>query len=143
MGKILAIDFGLKRTGLAITDDLKIIASGLDTVDSKRLMEYLKALVQKEKIECIVVGEPKRLDGSDTDITENVRLFKKALESAFPEIKIDLFDERFTSKMAFQAMIDGGLGKKQRQQKGMIDKVSATILLQSYLSEHRHSQQRS
>lgn len=135
MGKILAIDFGLKRTGLAITDDLKIIASGLDTVDSKQLMEHLKTIVRKEKIDCIVVGEPKRLDGSDTDITENVRLLKKALEKEFPETKIDLFDERFTSKMAFQAMIDGGLGKKQRQQKGMIDKVSATILLQSYLSE--------
>lgn len=135
MGKILGIDFGLKRTGLALTDELCIIASGLDTIDSPGLMEYLKRLVPQEKIETIVLGEPKQLDGSDTHISENVRLFRAALVAQFPQVNVVLFDERFTSKMAFQSMIDGGVKKKQRQQKGLIDKVSATILLQSYLQE--------
>lgn len=133
MGKIIAIDFGLKRTGLAITDESKIIAFGLETVDSKKLMEYLIAFFQKEKIEKIVLGEPKRLDGSDAHITQNVYLLKQALEKQFPEVPVILHDERFTSKMAFDAMIAGGLKKKQRQDKAMIDKVSATIILQEYL----------
>jgi putative Holliday junction resolvase len=133
MGKIIAIDFGLKRTGLAITDELKMIAFGLETVDSKNLMNYLITLFQKEKIEEIVLGEPKRLDGSDAHITQNVYLLKEALEKQFPAIPVILHDERFTSKMAFDAMIAGGLKKKQRQDKAMIDKVSATIILQEYL----------
>lgn len=135
MGKILAIDFGLKRTGLAITDERCIIASGLDTVDSTKLMEVLETIVRKEEVTTIVVGEPKRLNGEDTHITQNVYLLKEALQKKFPGVEVLLFDERFTSKMAFQTMVDGGLKKKQRQQKGLIDKVSATILLQSYLSE--------
>lgn len=135
MGKIIAIDFGLKRTGLAITDDLKIIAFGLETVDSKNLMNYLISLFQKEKIEKIILGEPKRLDGSDAHITQNVYLLKEALEKQFPNIPVILHDERFTSKMAFDAMIAGGLKKKQRQDKAMIDKVSATIILQEYLGK--------
>mgnify|MGYP000959707985 CR=1 FL=1 len=133
MGKIIAIDFGLKRTGLAITDELKMIAFGLETVESKNLMTYLKALFQKEKIEKIVLGEPKRLDGSDAHITQNVYLLKEALEKQFINVPVVLHDERFTSKMAFDAMIAGGLKKKQRQDKAMIDKVSATIILQEYL----------
>lgn len=135
MGKYLAIDFGLKRTGLAITDEMNIIASGLDTVDSVKLMDYLIALVPKEKVSRMVLGEPKRLNGEDAHITQNVYLLKEALEKQFPNIEVILIDERFTSKMAFQAMIDGGLKKKQRQQKGLIDKISATIILQSYLEE--------
>lgn len=133
MGKIIAIDFGLKRTGLAITDELKMIAFGLETVESKNLMTYLKTLFQKEKIEKIVLGEPKRLDGSDAHITQNVYLLKEALEKQFMNVPVVLHDERFTSKMAFDAMIAGGLKKKQRQDKAMIDKVSATIILQEYL----------
>ena len=135
MGKYLAIDFGLKRTGLALTDEMNIIASGLDTIDSVKLMDYLIALVPKEKVSRIVLGEPKRLNGEDSHITQNVYFLKEALEKQFPEVDVILMDERFTSKMAFQAMIDGGLKKKQRQEKGLIDKISATIILQSYLEE--------
>lgn len=134
MGKIIAIDFGLKRTGLAITDEMQIIAFGLETVESKNLMNYLITLFQKEKIDKIVLGEPKRLDGSDAHITQNVYLLKEALEKQFPTVPVILHDERFTSKMAFEAMIAGGLKKKQRQDKAMIDKVSATIILQSYMA---------
>ncbi len=135
MGKYLAIDFGLKRTGLALTDEMNIIASGLDTVDSVKLMDYLIVLIPKEKVSRIVLGEPKRLNGEDSHITQNVYLLKEALEKQFPEVDVILIDERFTSKMAFQVMIDGGLKKKQRQEKGLIDKISATIILQSYLEE--------
>lgn len=136
MGKIIAIDFGLKRTGLAITDESKLFAFGLETVDSKKLMDYLIELLKKEKIETIVLGEPKRLDGSDAHVTQNVYLLKEALEKQFPGVPVELHDERFTSKMAFDAMIAGGLKKKQRQDKGMIDKVSATIILQEFLGIH-------
>lgn len=132
-GKILALDFGLKRTGVAITDENKIIASGLTTIDSRELMTFLNNLVQKEKIEQIIVGLPKRLNNEDSHITSNVYLLKEALEKQFPLIPIELYDERFTSKMAFQTMIDIGLSKKQRQQKELIDEISATILLQSFL----------
>jgi len=135
MGKYLAIDFGLKRTGVAITDENNIIASGLDTIDSVKLMDFLIQIVPKENVSHIVLGEPKRLNGEDSHITQNVYLLKEALEKQFPALEIVLMDERFTSKMAFQAMIDGGLKKKQRQEKGLIDKISATIILQSYLEE--------
>lgn len=134
MGKIIAIDFGLKRTGLAITDELQIIATGLETVESRNLMNYLVALFQKEKIDTIVLGEPKRLDGTDAHITQNVYLLKEALEKQFPGIPVILHDERFTSKMAVEAMIAGGMKKKQRRDKAMIDKISATIILQSYMA---------
>ncbi len=134
MGKIIAIDFGLKRTGLAITDELQIIATGLETVESRNLMNYLIALFQKEKIDTIVLGEPKRLDGTDAHITQNVYLLKEALEKQFPGIPVILHDERFTSKMAVEAMIAGGMKKKQRRDKAMIDKISATIILQSYMA---------
>jgi putative Holliday junction resolvase len=132
-GKIIALDFGLKRTGIAATDENKIIASGLTTVDSRELMSFLINLTQKETIERIVLGLPKRLNNEDSHITSNVHLLKEALEKQFPLIPIELYDERFTSKMAFQTMIDSGLSKKQRQQKELIDEISATILLQSYL----------
>lgn len=134
MGKILAIDFGLKRTGIAITDENKIIASGLTTVDSKEMMNFLIELTKKEVIETIVLGEPKRLNNEDSHITANVHLLKEALEKQFPKITIQLIDERFTSKMAFQTMIDGGLSKKKRKNKELIDEISATIILQSYLT---------
>ena len=137
MGKIVAIDFGLKRTGVAITDENQIIASGLKTVDSKDLMTFLKELVSKDKIEAIVVGLPKRLNNEPTHITENVLLLKEALEKQFTTIQIHLLDERFTSKMAFQTMIDSGLSKKQRQNKGLIDEISATIILQSFMESNK------
>ena len=134
MGRIMALDFGLKRTGIALTDELNIIASGLKTVDSKELMSFLKETIPAKNVDTLVLGEPKRLDNSDTHITENVRLLKQALEKEFPTVKVILMDERFTSKMAFQTMIDGGLSKKQRQNKALIDEISATIILQSYLA---------
>jgi len=137
MGKLVAIDFGLKRTGIAITDENQIIASGLKTVDSKDLMTFLKELVSKDKIEAIVVGLPKRLNNEPTHITENVLLLKEALEKQFTTIQIYLLDERFTSKMAFQTMIDSGLSKKQRQNKGLIDEISATIILQSFMESNK------
>jgi putative holliday junction resolvase len=135
MGKIVALDFGLKRTGIAMTDDRKIIASGLATVDSRDLMKFLIELTQKENIETLVLGEPKRLNNEPSHITANVLLLKEALEKQFSGITVKLVDERFTSKMAFQSMIDGGLNKRKRQNKGLIDEISATIILQSYL-EH-------
>jgi putative Holliday junction resolvase len=133
MGKIVAIDFGLKRTGIAITDASNIIASPLTTVDSIHLMTFLIDLVKKENVTTIVMGDPKRLNNEATHITENVYLLKEALQQQFPSLKIVMVDERFTSKMAFQSMLDNGMKKKQRQEKGMIDQISAAIILQSYL----------
>ena len=134
MSKVIAIDFGLKRTGLALSDESKTFAFGLKTVDSKLLMTELKQLVVKERIDTIVLGEPKRLDTSDSHISENVRLLKATLQKEFPAIQIVSIDERFTSKMASMAISQSGLNKKQREQKGLIDEVSATIILQDYLS---------
>ena len=135
MARIIAIDYGKKRTGLAVTDPLKIIASGLTTVDTEKLVWYLKEYFAKEEVELILLGNPKQLDGSDNDITPKVEKFFGQLQKLFPHIPAKLIDERFTSKMAFQTMIDSGLKKKDRQNKALIDEVSATILLQGYL-EH-------
>ena len=123
----------MKRTGLAITDSSNIIASPLETVDTQNLMNRLVELVEKEKISTIVLGEPKNLDSSDTHITQNVRLLKEALEKKFETVKIVSVDERFTSKMASLVISQSGLKKKDREQKGLIDEVSATIILQDYL----------
>ncbi|MGV3631500.1 MAG: Holliday junction resolvase RuvX [Bacteroidota bacterium] len=134
MGKIIALDFGLKRTGIAISDEAQIFAFGLTTVESSKLEDFLKQTVSKEKVNIIVIGEPKRLNNADSHITENVRLLRSHLEKSFPGVKVVLHDERFTSKMASQAIAGSGLGKKARQDKALIDEVSATILLQSYLA---------
>lgn len=134
MGRKIALDFGLKRTGIAISDEANIIASGLTTVDSKELMSFLEKLIPEKKIDTIVLGLPKKLNNEDGHITENVRLLKTALEKKFPLCQIVLLDERFTSKMAFQTMIDSGLKKKDRQNKGLVDEISATILLQDYMN---------
>lgn len=133
MGKIVAIDFGLKRTGLAISDADKIFAFGLDTVASSDLAEKIRMLAQQEVLEKIVIGEPKRLDNTDTHITENVRQLKAFLERTYPTIVVELYDERFTSKMASQAIRNAGASKSQRKEKALVDKVSATLLLQDYL----------
>mgnify|MGYP000625075405 FL=1 len=133
MGKILAIDYGLKRTGIAITDASKIIATGLDTVASNEIYSYLTKLTQREEIECIVVGKPMNLQNQATDATKPADTLSKKIAKLFPEIEIARVDERFTSKMAKKAMFDGGLKKKDRRDKKMIDKISATIILQSYL----------
>jgi len=135
MGKIAAIDFGLKRTGLAITDELNMFAFGLDTVESTKLMDELKRLVKEEKVATFVLGLPKRLDNSDAHVTQNVLLLKEAIEKEIPVVQVELLDERFTSKMASQSMHTAGATKKQKKQKELVDKVSATIILQSYLSQ--------
>ncbi|MFN5909725.1 MAG: Holliday junction resolvase RuvX [Bacteroidota bacterium] len=136
MGRKLGIDFGLKRTGIALTDETNMIASPHETVDSHLLMNYLKEIVVKYHVDTLVLGEPKRLDGTDTHISENVRLLKTALESVFVDIPVVLIDERFTSGMAFQTILAVGANKKQRQSKALVDKVSAAIILQSYLDRH-------
>ena len=136
MARILAIDYGKKRCGLAVTDPLQIIASGLATVETEQLVWYLKQYFAREEVTLLLLGHPKKLDGSDNDITPKVEKFFGQLQKLFPAIPVKLVDERFTSKMAFQTMIDSGLKKKDRQDKGLIDEISATILLQGYL-EHQ------
>lgn len=133
MGRILAIDYGSKRVGLAVTDPLKIIASALDTIHSKDVLEFLKAYVAREEVEAMVVGMPVNLDGEDTNNTPQVKGFVKGLKKAFPDMPIHLHDERFTSSMAMSAMITSGYSKKDRREKGNIDKISATIILQSFM----------
>jgi len=133
MPRILAIDYGAKRTGLAVTDPSKIIASALETVPTDNLLAYLKKYTQNEAVEAFVVGMPKNLDGTITDGTPYVERFVVELKNIFPEIPIHLHDERFTSKMAMQTMIAGGMKKKDRQIKGNIDKISAVIILQSFM----------
>ena len=133
MGRILAVDYGLKRTGLAVTDPLRIIATALDTVLTVDLLKYLIAYLQKETVDEFVVGMPKTLMNEDSQIAPQVRIFVEALKKSFPDKPIHLADERFTSKMAMRTMIDGGMKKKDRQVKGNVDKISATIILQSFL----------
>jgi putative holliday junction resolvase len=133
MPRIVAIDYGNKRVGLAVTDPLQMIASPLETVHSKDILEFLKNYVSVEEVEAFVLGMPVNLDGSETDATPHVRGFSRQLKKEFPEIPVHLHDERFTSKMAFQAMIAGGMSKKDRREKGNIDKVSAAIILQSFM----------
>lgn len=135
MGKAVSIDFGLKRTGIALSDESRIFAFGLDTVESKNLMTFLIDLEKKERFTTIVLGMPKRLNNEDSHVSENVRLLKVALEKQFIGIEVLLLDERFTSKMASASMHTAGASKKQKQQKGLVDKVSATIILQSYLGQ--------
>ncbi|GAA4836462.1 Holliday junction resolvase RuvX [Algivirga pacifica] len=133
MARVVGIDFGLKRTGLAVTDPLQIIASSLETVPSKELIPYLKRYAAKEEIEAFALGFPRNLNMEDTHTTQPVRKLEAKLKKHFPDTPIHLIDERFTSKMALDAMIAGGMKKKDRRQKGNVDKVSAVIILQSYL----------
>ena len=135
--RILAIDYGQKRTGIAVTDEMQIIASGLTTVPSETAINFLKDYFMKEKVERVLIGEPKQMSGEPSESTEIIETFVKKFAEAFPEMPIVRVDERFTSKMAFQTMISSGLGKKQRQDKGLIDEISATIMLQDYLSAKR------
>jgi len=136
VGRVLAIDYGNKRVGIAVTDPLKLIATPLDTVHAKDILNFLKAYTQKEEVEAMVVGMPKTLGNNPTDVTSAVVGFVRKLKKELPAIPVFTVDERFTSKMAFQAMIDGGLKKKDRRNKETVDKVSATIILQSYLTQH-------
>jgi putative Holliday junction resolvase len=134
MARILAIDYGLKRTGLAVTDPLQIIATGLTTVPSQELIKYLKDYFSKEEVELIVIGEPKNWDDSATHATPLVEAIIKRLKKEFPNIPLKTADERYTSKMARQAMIDMGMKKMQRRNKAIVDEIAATIILQEYLN---------
>jgi putative Holliday junction resolvase len=133
MAQILAIDYGKVRTGLAVTDDMQIIASGLTTVATKALLDFLKDYTKKEQVELFLVGEPKQMNNQASESEVLIAPFISQLRTFFPEIPVKRVDERFTSKMAVQTMIDSGLKKKQRQNKALIDEISATIILQSYL----------
>lgn len=135
MGRILSIDYGKKRTGIAVTDPLKIIATGLTTVESPKLMVFLKEYTAKEDVEEVIIGMPSNLDDSDTHATPLVRHFITAFQKHIPGIRITGVDERFTSKMASQAMVQMGLKKKQRQNKALVDEIAATIMLQEYLQK--------
>ena len=133
MPRILAIDFGKVRTGLAVTDELQIIASGLTTVATKEAIPFLLDYCKKEDVELFLMGEPKQMNNTPSESEALIQPFLKKLAKAFPDMPIKRVDERFTSKMAFQTMIDGGLGKKKRKNKALLDEISATIILQSYL----------
>ncbi|HLP04007.1 MAG TPA: Holliday junction resolvase RuvX [Paludibacter sp.] len=133
MGRILAIDYGRKRVGLAVTDMLHITANSLDTIPVHEVMAYLEKYMAKEPVEKIVVGYPTQMDGSDSESMQYIRPFVAALQRRFPDIELVYVDERFTSVLAHRAMLEGGLKKKNRQDKGLVDRISATIILQTYL----------
>ena len=137
MARVLALDYGHKRTGIAVTDELQIIASGLTTVDTKELLSFLKDYFSKEEVELVILGEPKQMNNEVSESEVYIKDFLLKFNKAFPNVSLQRQDERFTSKMAFQTMIDSGLKKKQRQNKSLIDEISATIILQSYLYNKR------
>jgi putative Holliday junction resolvase len=134
MGRIMAIDYGRKRVGIAVTDELQLIANGLTTVQAHEIMAFLKNYVHIEKVDVFVVGEPRQMNNQPSESLQYIIPFVSRLKKEFPEIPVEMLDERFTSKMAFQTMIDGGLKKKDRQNKELVDTISAAIILQSYLS---------
>ena len=133
MGRIIAIDYGQKKVGFAVTDELQICANGLETVHVSKAFDFLKDYVSREKVDVIVVGDPRKMDNSQSDSARFIEPFVNRVRKEIPNIPVVRMDERFTSKMAFQTMIDAGLGKKARQNKELVDKISATIILQSYL----------
>lgn len=133
MGILIGIDFGQKRTGIAITDPGKMIASGLTTVLTKDVMTFLEEYLQKQSVDKFVVGEPKQKDGSVSEVEESILRFIIKLKNKFADISIERYDERFTSKIAFNTLLESGVGKKKRQNKGLVDQISATLILQSYL----------
>lgn len=133
MGRILAIDYGKKRTGLAVTDILRITANPLITIETKQLMTWLKDYFAKENVDEVVVGYPKQMNGEDSESMQYIRAFLKQFEQTFPTMPIKLYDERFTSVLAHQAMIDGGMKRSQRQDKMVVDKIAACIILEGYL----------
>lgn len=140
MGRLLAIDYGQKRVGLAVTDSEKIIATALETVAEKEVLEYLKSYIETETVEVFVLGMPKRLDNTPSSNAAAVVKFQKKLETLFPDIPIALEDERFTSSLALDAMISGGMSKKNRRVKGNVDKISAVLILQTYMERSTSNQ---
>ncbi len=137
MGRLLAIDYGTKRTGIAVSDSLKIIANGLTTVPTHTIFEFLQKYFEKEEVECVVVGMPKTMNNEFSENMQHVKGFVRKLQTLYPEMKIEYYDERFTSALAQRAMIDGGLKKKDRQNKALVDEISATIILQDYMESLR------
>lgn len=135
MGRIMALDYGKKRTGIAVTDPLQLIASGLETVPTESLMAYLERYLKQEKLDCIVIGEPRRMDYTPSEIESEILEFIGRLKIHFPDLPVARQDERFTSKLAVQAMIEGGAKKKTRQNKATVDTISAALILQAYLSK--------
>ena len=133
MGRLLAVDFGMKRTGLAVTDELRLIAEPLDTVETYHVMDYLKKYVDRESVDTIIVGLPKQMNGADSEIGGNATAFAKALSQEFPSISIERQDERFTSMLAERSILQGGASKKKRQDKALVDRTSAAIILQGYM----------
>ena len=131
--RILAIDYGIKRTGIAVSDEMQMIAFGLTTVASETAISFLKDYFSKEKVEKVILGEPKQMDGTPSQSAEIINQFLEKFKNNFPDMPVERVDERFTSKMAFQTMIDSGLKKKQRQNKALVDEIAATIILQDYL----------
>jgi putative holliday junction resolvase len=134
MGRIMAIDYGRKRTGIAVTDELQLIANGLTTVASHDIFSFIRNYVQHEKVDAFVVGEPRQMNNQPSESLQFIIPFVNRLKKEYPDITVEMVDERFTSKMAFQTMIDAGLKKKDRQNKELVDTISATIILQSYMS---------
>lgn len=137
MSRVIAIDYGRKRTGLAVSDTMQIIAGGLTTLPTAEVMDFLTNYVKNEKVEKIIVGHPKQMDNSDSENMGRIKVFVKQLKEKIPTIPVEYYDERFTSVLAHRAMIDGGLKKKSRQNKALVDEISATIILQSYLESKR------
>ncbi|GMN07235.1 Holliday junction resolvase RuvX [Croceitalea sp. MTPC5] len=135
LARILALDFGKVRTGVAVTDELQLIASGLKTVQTSNLIAFLKDYITTENVECIVIGEPRQMDGTPSESEALIEPFLKKLKQLFPQLVLERQDERFTSKMAVQSMISGGLNKKKRQNKALVDEISATLILQSFLNK--------
>ncbi len=133
MGRILAIDYGKKRTGLAVTDPMRIVANPLETIETTTLLKWLEAYLSKEQVDIIVLGHPKQMNGQESESMQYIRPFMAQFKNAFPDRELVLFDERFTSVLAHRAMIDGGMKKKQRQDKAVVDKIAACIILESYL----------
>ena len=133
MARILSIDYGKKRTGIAVTDPLQLIAGGLATVSTSELFDYLQAYIAREQVEMIVIGEPRQPNGEPSENLARVQQFVNRWRKAVPQVPIQFYDERFTSVLAHQAMLDGGLKKKARQNKGLVDEISATIILEDYL----------
>ncbi len=138
MGRILAIDYGQKRVGLAVTDPLRIVANGLDTVSTNDVIDYLKRYMDREPVDKIVVGLPRQMNGEDSESMKYIRPFVKRLGKEFPGLEIVFVDERFTSVLAHKAMLDGGLRKKDRQNKALVDKISAVMILQTYMESSRN-----
>lgn len=134
MGRIVSLDFGEKRTGIAVTDELRLIASGLTTVPTKGLIPFLRDYVAAEKVDIFVVGEPKQMNNEPSEAEQFIKPFLVELSTSFPDILVQRQDERFTSKMAFQTMLDSGLKKKKRRDKALVDEISATLILQAYLN---------